>query len=660
MSQTFTILFTVFLYFLVNIVSQPVMPYERIFQWQVHSFNDKRELTQLLKKGTTLFKIDLYYQQHSKCYTKDSRSTKDKRGCFILTHDKPQSQVSYDSIYDYLDEIIKHKAYFINNSYTISIALCFKNTPNICNGWNNNWLALVDDLYKLMEKIIKENNLQIEFIYDGKKEKCIRDKWPQWNYTWIGGNDPAEAFTSDDKEKGYNKFAIFNDAEIDLKRDALLNWGKFRQKQRPLQVWQPNNQEPILSVANIFTDHPHSYGYAYAINIDTSMYQIYTAPVSKENFNENLIKDKSVSMEKSAFAIVLKDNGKFVYLFIGGRDNPLLSIYQIVSKNIILIKSMPLPSSNDTCIKEVIYLGNNSVLNNRDYFIVRGINEFYCIYELDQYSIVKAKCGLLFSIVNEHYTLSSFSLLNFNTQSQSALILISYVIDETTIKFAVVSIDFNGSLNVQLAFKILKPLLVNQSIQEINVKCNNGKCLLLYNFSTNSTIRSNIIHLNLENKAYIIKEYKSFGLGKHFSLSLVNHNSNLKFLIVKDNGFCYHNEPSNKDASILMCDQKEIEIPHVLNYIHGNIQNEYDTTDNASSVCSKETITGSYDMGDYPHVSSFIICNNNDDPSTCNYEFYELHNGINETTRDIHKQCGVSRYYEGIVFDSWQMLSLVK
>ena len=33
----------------------------RKYKWQVHSFNDIRELNQIIRKGTKYYKIDLYY-----------------------------------------------------------------------------------------------------------------------------------------------------------------------------------------------------------------------------------------------------------------------------------------------------------------------------------------------------------------------------------------------------------------------------------------------------------------------------------------------------------------------------------------------------------------------------------------------------------------------
>ena len=55
---------------------------DRKYKWQIHSFNDPREIKQLLRKGSTLFKIDLYYVPQGLCNTNDLRCTQELRGCF--------------------------------------------------------------------------------------------------------------------------------------------------------------------------------------------------------------------------------------------------------------------------------------------------------------------------------------------------------------------------------------------------------------------------------------------------------------------------------------------------------------------------------------------------------------------------------------------------
>ena len=54
-------------------------------------------------------------------------------------------------------------------------------------------------------------------------------------------------------------------------------------------MWEPNHQKDMLYFAKKFAKHPHEEGYSYEISVDTSMYQVYTTEVSKENMNWNII-----------------------------------------------------------------------------------------------------------------------------------------------------------------------------------------------------------------------------------------------------------------------------------------------------------------------------------------------------------------------------------
>ena len=102
-----------------------------------------------------------------------------------------------------------------------------------------------------------------------------------------------------------------------------------------------------------------------------------------------------------------------------------------------------------------------------------------------------------------------------------------------------------------------------------------------------------------------------------------------------------------------MCDQKEISIPYVLNYIYGNLEKEKEKDEdkienNYSSVCSNYTITGTYDRGDNPKIS--IYFENNE------FNFIEVHNGVNENVKnEINDNCGLSNFYQGIVADNWNI-----
>ena len=87
-------------------------------------------------------------------------------------------------------------------------------------------------------------------------------------------------------------------------------------------------------------------------------------------------------------------------------------------------------------------------------------------------------------------------------------------------------------------------------------------------------------------------------------------------------------------------------MPHILNYIYGELN--YDDADNEySSVCSKSTITGSYDMGDYPKVSTYIN-------KEGKYEFTVMHDALKKGT-SVNENCGLSIRRKGLVADNWDI-----
>ena len=63
------------------------------------------------------------------------------------------------------------------------------------------------------------------------------------HHTWVRRRDPDEAFFSN--EEYFYKFFILDTKYTNLEIDADLNWGKFKNQDMPLIVWEPNDQELI-------------------------------------------------------------------------------------------------------------------------------------------------------------------------------------------------------------------------------------------------------------------------------------------------------------------------------------------------------------------------------------------------------------------------------
>ena len=607
----------------------------RKYKWQVHSFNDIRELNQIIRKGTKYYKIDLYYVPQENCYTKEKKAYLDKRGCFLLTHDQPIQINNYFTIFDYMNEIINNEKYIKKHNITFSLFLCFKNTPNdICEEDKNNWISLVNDLYIYLTNTIKENKLKIEIIYDGDKKICIRKLWPLWNYTWIRNRDPNEAFYSNDKELYYYKFNVFNDKYTDLKNDSLLNYGKFINQSKPLQIWEPNDQFLINVCQNIFQSVPHKFGYSFAINMDTSMFQVFSGNISLENINQNIIDDNFFFMNNSAFEII----GNEVYLF--NNFYKCLKIFQLNYNNTLsFIKDIYLDNIPNGILKDLLIIKN---LSDNYYLMLTNEKGFFCEYNLN----IKNKliedyyCKNFNEImipINKslNYNLVSISLLN------SHYLYIAYTSLEKKNEIIIRPVYF---FSLKFPF-LLKKITTYNEIENLDFKCFSNKCLLIYKIKELSFLKS--YYLKIDN--FIIKDYKfkNFGVGKHFSLNVFEKKNKIKFFFVKDESYCYHNEKNNKDAKIFLCDRIEKPMNHVLNYIYGSLElNTNNINDiNYSNICSKNSLTGTYDLGDFPKVKIFF--------ENEQFNFIEMHDALRINTNNII--CGMPNFHFGIIADNWNI-----
>ena len=641
---------------------------DRKYKWQIHSFNDPREIKQLVRKGSSLFKIDLYYVPQGLCNTNDNRCTHDLRGCFLLTHDKPLNNMKYPNIFTYIDSIIHNQRFFKRRGIKFNLALCFKNTPNdVCNGKMHEWISLIDDLYIYLKEIILNYEIDLEIIYDGPKLNCIKNRWNDWYYTWIRKRDPDEAFYSNDSENYFYKFNIFNDFYLDLKNDSLLNYGKFKNIKRPLQIWEPNHQKSIQDTQKIFESNPHKFGYAFAINMDTSMYQVFSGEISNENLNHNF--DQDFNSLYSIFEVV---NEK-MYFF--NNQKLVLNVYFLNKTNKLnLEKSIPFKFLPKGELKEIIVINRKTYfsflifnkkgnfcenlinLNNLNvmYSNCKNINILKYIFQNNENSVGKKQYYGYFNpnSINFHIKILSVSLLNISNM------IFAFVSNSKPNQIQIVKTNFN--LNKQFLFfennpYLSKTIILSKEIINIDIKCSIENCLLLYSLKENDN-KINSFFLEIKNNEFkiIFHKYKEFGVGINYSLKVFNSPKDKKdkFFLVKDSSFCYHNEESNKNAYEFICDQKEISTPHVLNYIYGNLklENEKDKKKieiNYSSVCSNYTLTGTYDRGDYPKISIFFI--------NKEMNFIEVHNGINDNLIDLSIKCGLSNFYKGVVADNWNI-----
>ena len=637
---------------------------KRKFIWQIHSFNDRRELTQILRKGSTLLKIDLFYSPQNKCYTNDPRVYTDPRGCFLITHDKPVQTVRYDSIYDYFDEIVLHKTLFSNPNLHFDLALCFKNTPRrICEDKTQQFISLVDDIYIMSEALINKYKLNLKVLHDTAKPPfpCMFPKWPNWGYTWIRTREPDDAFYSNNTELYYDKYIVFNNKDILLEPDAKLNYGKFKDMSRAVQIWEPIHQEDVLYYAKIFQTYPHKVGYAYAINSDTSMYQVYSAPVSNENLNYNLYTNKDSSTKTTVFKVI---NEKYLYVFRSVEKQ--IDFYEFVShrNSILHISSLYNVEMPSNILKDILYM-NKDTTKNKKHFMIMNIEGEYCLYEIENYKLNTFNCGKFIDYIKQNISneLSAFdsviksasiTLVNSHVYDDNKNdILLVYTTSQNQLNTAVFEYNtFPNNLTLTFISSYQNLIHLHSHVEHLDMKCTSKYCLLLLKEYSQLNVISHLFNYYPRNTMlkFYASPYKNFGVGYFFSLALSEvDNVKDKFILLKDNAFCYHSEEQNKSPHVKVCDQVEQMQPHILNYIYGDIDMEsIYNEDNYSSVCNHHIMTGTYDMGDYPRVDLFRKSNGM-------FEFVEMHDGINSDMKEFVINCGLSRFYDGIVVDNWDV-----
>jgi hypothetical protein len=137
-----------------------------------------RQWNQILKKGGSWIKVDLFFtQQNCSLWTR-----KESKNCFILNHDPPTLTNLHYNTSDHLLSYLEN----VNHQNSIFIALCFKIDYHfICDETDERfvvWRSLIDEFFEKANQIISKVSFHLEFILDGeaKPQHCLRNKWKPW------------------------------------------------------------------------------------------------------------------------------------------------------------------------------------------------------------------------------------------------------------------------------------------------------------------------------------------------------------------------------------------------------------------------------------------------------------------------------------------------
>jgi len=296
--------------------------------YQIHSQDDLRQWPQsLLKAGDAReiwMKIDFYYALADFCRnaTYDSVARVNPKtahlGCFLLNHDTPTPHRS--APYNTSDDVLAMLAdssfapWFLSPPRKVSIALCSKFDPPVCDGSQvaQDYLALMDDFFERAEALIADKDLQVEFILDGAltpnaARSCLAQRWRPWNATYIIDSDPPSALFDNNATNGDDRFQINNMNFLGLPHALDDQYGKFGLQQHedpanrftkdyPFLLWEPADQFTItLDVALYLAGPRHNadeaQGFRFAINSDPVQLQVHAGSLSGAAWNWPLSDD---------------------------------------------------------------------------------------------------------------------------------------------------------------------------------------------------------------------------------------------------------------------------------------------------------------------------------------------------------------------------------
>lgn len=299
--------------------------------YQTHSYNDLREWPQMMRKGARFVKIDPQYAAAAVCAAQ-ARGGGDARGCLLLSHnDVVSSRTDYNSTGDLLAALAAPEwRPFVTAPRPLTVSLCFKAVPgaggHACGNdtASRDWLSLVDELVADAEAAVADHGLNVRFVLDGGAApvQCLAQRWRPWVATWITGDAPQDAFTSDNVSLGYDRFQVLNEPVAWFGVAALFGYGKFASSSNPHTwlLWEPSDEDTIDRMAGIYRDAGvvHAPGLRFAINIDPAQWLLYAADHTGRGWHD----DVPASATASAPAVTVVP---------GDSNNTALAVWQVPS-----------------------------------------------------------------------------------------------------------------------------------------------------------------------------------------------------------------------------------------------------------------------------------------------------------------------------------------
>lgn len=478
--------------------------------YQLHSINDLREWNQFLKKGMVWLKVDLYYMNYEFC-NKWNQDLTDKRGCFLLTHDRPfLRNKNYNSSIELFHLVSK----IPKNLY---IALCFK--PESFNPCENsidarNWQSLVDDIFTVTRRIV-----QTEFFLDGggKADKpslsCLIHKWRPMKSMWI--KNPEQALFSNDFDLGYDRFQIVNQKEGPEsnpgERIRFLqnhNFGKFKNSTYPYVLWEPSDQHLILNISGEYMRYYprfiHEPGFLFSINLDPIQFEIYSGIRSGVALNHAL----SIN-SRDPFVIVLDHISPVGLLFyLKGKNIYSIFKFENAVPRIEEIDLNPIVLGSSLKIKDV----SKYIIGDQAFIVISdGIKNVEVYHFNDNRLILKSRTEIL----GRNYILKP---INMNGD-------ILFILFEST-----------STCQLECRFQNKKICLVkDQEVENFAFDNINDKGIVFYSSKKNIySCYFNILEMNIKCSK------KRNDVGNLPKVSMIESEKEIYLLETHTDGYCYN------------------------------------------------------------------------------------------------------------------------
>lgn len=687
-----------------------------LIEYQIHSHNDLREWNQLLLKGGRLFKVDPHW------------ITGQSMTAFYMNHDQPIPALSTYSTTDEMIDYLKSDEFVVlSKNESVTVALCFKSAPLLCKTGSaefQSWLSAVDYFWERATTELSELNRNIEFILDGdgKPFDCLIGRWLPWNSVWINTDLKSQAaFSSNSIENDNYRFQVLNDPESMSNWTWMVenNYGKFSDGSYAYQLWEPDAQETILGYIALYSSGtPHSSGFRFAINIDISMFRIYSVadsisypnvvPIEGSDANNFIIDSGSqpqlVALSNELYALV-NIQSNLLYLSIFYENGESIITTQLPSDVIDYL----LPDANSNIV--AISLTSRYISELSCYRLMYGLQSGK-FFTIDVEVISECSdCEISFTIYNEQYG-KLFPKDSDESRVIYDLIMIdcptSYSADTSCIQVMykkqhydsinLLSIDSlsiaesndDSDVDVQIFADTINAELPSLSTA---VDCARFVQIPGYTKLFKSSIHKNpknkqaasalssdstvLLFISSNNIIMMSELYQSnwinIQVGKQFSVKRAdsfNDDSGV-LMLVTDGGYCYNSDGHNTRSYPNVCNSIPSSTTYVLDYSLGlvsdwiNLLEESYPDSNVSittgndlykvNVCNQRILHGSYDQGSSP---SLAFTSNQLEDGSSSFYFMEVHQGMPVGSSDTGS-CGIPIQRNGLVLDSFSISSWI-